>query len=173
MALSQAPNEVLLHFTLTGDYRRLIRTDCTFPPQLQYCTHPHSIITCLILSKMKLLNGSAAAEGLHAVCPFYRVPKHSSIIAQKHCISRDTARQLLRTRTSRIYGITDFAWMQRKGKHSSVSVARPCAENRSTSSRTRRRNANLCTLPISLLSVLTAANGTTHAQDNSFCLLTA
>ena len=167
---------VLLHFTLTADYRRLIGPTIHSPNFSTAHIHiPSKPVGNFRRWGSWVVRG--AAEGLHAVCPFYRVPKYSRFIAQKHCFSRDIARQLLCTRTSRIYGITEFARMHwEKPTHPSFSVTWPCVENRSLSSRTRCRNANLCsTLPISLLSVLTAANerGTALAQHNAFRLLTA
>jgi len=118
--------------------------------KLQYYTHPHSIKTSRKLSKMRPLSGSGRSRGYTCCLSLYRVPKHSKFIAQKHCIGRDLARQLLCTRTSRISGITVRLDALREAVPASFSVAKPCTENRSISSRTRRRNANLCTLPISL-----------------------
>ena len=143
---------------MASNYSPLMRNNRKFAQQLQYCTHPHSTKTNRILSKMRLFSGLWRSR-VSTRCPFYRVPKHSSFIGYKYCISRGhgTTAAVHTDIPHLRYGRIHFDAL-RKDVHSSFRVTRSCAENRSVSSGTRRRNSNHHTLPISLQSVLTAAN---------------
>lgn len=149
----------LLHFTLSGDYMGDRQDRPKFVQQLQYCTHPHSITTSRKLSKMRLLSGSGRSRGPTCCMSLLSRPQTQQVY------HTETLHQPEHGTTAALY--TDIPYLRyyrihlialRKDVHASFSAATPCAENRSISSRTRHRNANLCTLPISLLSVLTVAN---------------